>query len=405
MRVMKDSGVEWLGQVPEGWKIGRAKDAVVLHHGSDPQKEGDTPVYGSGETSFKTCGESKQGPTVLLGRKGTIGVPQYIEGSYWNVDTAFDAKPRSENYNLKFFYYYSSCVDCGSYQTQAAVPSMNQSAYYSIPMPLPPLEEQRRIADYLDERCASIDAAINAAKASIEDCKAYRASLIDCSISGAIFPEPSKREGRLPNLEAIPEQWECPHLNQICKHITDGSHNSPQIVEEGYPYVTATDVYGWKIDFAKTKKISGKDYEALVAQGCKPQKDDVLLVKDGATTGRTGYVSDDTDCVLLSSVAMLRAKDFVNPRYLRYMLDSSYLQNQILAAMAGSALPRITLNKLSHFRAILPPLADQCAIVSYLDERCAAIDAVIEKNQAIIDELAAYRKSLIYEVVTGKREV
>ncbi|MGI6211687.1 MAG: hypothetical protein ACOYJJ_03820 [Anaerovoracaceae bacterium] len=106
---MKDSGVEWIGEVPISWLVIPTKQVVIISHGSDPKTEGTIPVYGSGNGSFKTCGEYKEGPCVLLGRKGaTLHIPHYIEGKYWNVDTAFDVKPRKETYSLKYFYYLAT---------------------------------------------------------------------------------------------------------------------------------------------------------------------------------------------------------------------------------------------------------------------------------------------------------
>ena len=99
-RKMKDSGIEWIGEIPEGWEIAKAKYFIDISHGSDPKIQGFIPVYGSGSESFKTCGEYKEGPAVLIGRKGaTLHIPHYIEGKYWNVDTAFDVKSKKSLYS------------------------------------------------------------------------------------------------------------------------------------------------------------------------------------------------------------------------------------------------------------------------------------------------------------------
>ena len=92
MREMKDSGVRWIGKIPTKWTIAKAKNCVEIQNGSDPKTEGSIPVYGSGSMSFKTCGEYKEGPSVLIGRKGaTLHIPHYISSKFWNVDTAFNA--------------------------------------------------------------------------------------------------------------------------------------------------------------------------------------------------------------------------------------------------------------------------------------------------------------------------
>ena len=183
-RPMKDSGVEWIGEIPEEWEVVKVKSVANITNGSDPKTEGSIPVYGSGAESFKTCGEFKQGPTVLLGRKGaTLHIPHYIEGLYWNVDTAFDVKMKSGDC-LRWFFYLSSCFDYKAFISQTTLPSMTQSNYNSMSMPLPPLPEQRAIAAYLDEKCAAIDALIEEKKQLIEDLGVYKKSLIYETVTG-----------------------------------------------------------------------------------------------------------------------------------------------------------------------------------------------------------------------------
>lgn len=110
-RPMKDSGIEWIGEIPAEWDYTKAKNCVNIQNGSDPKTEGSIPVYGSGASSFKTCGEYKEGPSVLIGRKGaTLHIPHYISTKFWNVDTAFNvyAKP---NFDLKFYFYCACSFD------------------------------------------------------------------------------------------------------------------------------------------------------------------------------------------------------------------------------------------------------------------------------------------------------
>ena len=131
MREMKDSGIEWIGEIPRGWEISKAKYFIKIQNGSDPTTDGNIPVYGSGSESFKTCGEYKEGPTVLIGRKGTINIPRYIEGKYWNVDTAFDVHSLGK-FNLKYYFYCAVSFDYKFYISQTTLPSMTQTNYENI---------------------------------------------------------------------------------------------------------------------------------------------------------------------------------------------------------------------------------------------------------------------------------
>ena len=178
------SGIDWIGDVPKGWRVAKAKYFVFINNGSDPQEEGDIPVYGSGASSFKTCGEHKEGPTVLIGRKGaTLHIPHYIEGKYWNVDTAFDVKIK-KGMSLRFYYYLAICFDYKYYISQTTLPGMAQSSYYNMNIPLPPLSEQQSIATYLDTKCSEIDSLISIKQQKIETLKDYKKSVIYEAVTG-----------------------------------------------------------------------------------------------------------------------------------------------------------------------------------------------------------------------------
>ena len=181
---MRNSGIDWIGEIPEGWSLSKAKFFVDITNGSDPKTEGDIPVYGSGASSFKTCGEYKNGPTVLIGRKGaTLHIPHYIEGKYWNVDTAFDVKVK-DDFDLKYYYYIAICFDYKYYVSQTTLPGMAQSSYNNMQIPVPPMNEQCAIASYLDTMCSEIDSLIALKQAKIEELKEYKKSVIYEYVTG-----------------------------------------------------------------------------------------------------------------------------------------------------------------------------------------------------------------------------
>ena len=183
---LRPSGIEWLGDIPEHWKVIKMKHCVDISNGSDPKTEGNIPVYGSGATSFKTCGEYKYGPTVLIGRKGaTLHIPHWIEGKYWNVDTAFDTRVKS-NYSLRFFYYIACSFDYEQYKSQTTLPSMTQSAYENAFIPVPPIAEQQQIAGYLDEKTANIDTLIEELVAQLNDLAIYKQAVINEAVTGKV---------------------------------------------------------------------------------------------------------------------------------------------------------------------------------------------------------------------------
>lgn len=176
-RSMKESSVTWVGEIPADWDVAKAKHYVNIQNGSDPKLDGDIPVYGSGADSFKTCGEYKNGPAVLIGRKGaTLHIPHYIDGKYWNVDTAFDVHASRDMY-LRYYYYCAICFDYKFYISQTTLPGMTQTSYENMLLPIPPFSEQKEISDYLDKKCSEIDAFIEKKEKLLSELEAYKKSL------------------------------------------------------------------------------------------------------------------------------------------------------------------------------------------------------------------------------------
>ena len=182
---MKGSGSYWIGDIPLTWSTIKTKYVIKIENGSDPSTEGDTPVYGSGANSFKTCGEYKVGPTVLLGRKGaTLHIPHYIEGKYWNVDTAFNTTSIEKRINLKYFYYVAFCFDYNRYISQTTLPGMTQTSYRNIYIPYPPMNVQNRIVLWLDNKIDELDSLITEKESLIKDLESYKKSLIYEVVTG-----------------------------------------------------------------------------------------------------------------------------------------------------------------------------------------------------------------------------
>ena len=161
MREMKDSGIEWIGEIPGNWKICRLKDYAHICNGRNYSEvldeNGDYPVIGSGGQFAKACEPLYQKESVLLGRKGTIDKPLFVDCPFWTVDTMYYTEIK-ENVSAKYFYYLCTQIEFDFYQYGSAVPSMTQRDLYNVNFPYPTLDKQRRIADYLDRKCSQIDA-------------------------------------------------------------------------------------------------------------------------------------------------------------------------------------------------------------------------------------------------------
>ena len=295
--------------------------------------------------------------------------------------------------------------DVNSSTYGAKMPRVSSDYIMTMRCGIPPFPEQQSIAAYLDAATVKIDKAIAQQQEMIDLLNERKQIIINQAVTKGLNPDVSMKDSGMEWIGQIPEHWEICKLKYLFRRIADGTHFSPSTVEEGYPYITASDVRGIGIDYANAKKISSEDYKKLVATGCRASNGDILLVKDGATTGRVGLKIDDVECVTLSSVAMLTPKETQNTHYLMYMMMSDAMQKQILLSMAGAAMPRITLIKLNNFLAVKPPIDEQIKIVKYVKSKIDPLNRSIRLSEQQIVLLQERKQIIINEVVTGKVRV
>ena len=183
---MKDSGVDWIGMIPEGWKVVHMKRALSFNNGRDYKNievdEG-YPVIGSGGQFAYASEYLYDGEAILFGRKGTIDKPMHINDKFWTVDTMFYATPKSNAYG-RYLYYQATAMPLNKYSTQTALPSMTQTSLQNILICFPPLSEQQAIAAYLDEKCSKIDTIVANLDKQISKYADLKRSLIDEVITG-----------------------------------------------------------------------------------------------------------------------------------------------------------------------------------------------------------------------------
>ena len=433
-RKMKDSRIEWIGEIPTDFSLYKLKyllssplcyganESGTLYSDILPRYIRITDISPNGtlkNSGMLSLDESSaqnymlHEGDILFARSGATVGKSFIYHNYYGraAYAGYLIKASFNRLVLPEFVYYYTCSSAyeiwkNSIFIQSTIQNIGADRYSNLPISVPnSIDKQLRIVRYLNNFCSKFDAIIYNLQTSIEDYKKLKQAVITQAVTKGVRGKREMKDSGVEWIGKIPREFDPVQLKFFCKLITDGTHFSPTTVENGWPYITAGDVHGIGLDYNSAKRISEEDFQLLVAQGCQPLKGDVLLVKDGATTGRVGFVDSDTPCVILSSVAMLRPADNTDGHYLMYLLASDFLQKQILVSMAGSAMPRTTLTKLTKYIGLLPPLYEQKEIADYLDAKCAEIDGLIAKKEQLLKELESYKKSLIYEVVTGKREV
>ena len=430
MHDMKDSGVEWIGAVPSGYRtasigslfiikkdiIGREPETVLSITQTGIRPKDLSSNEGQNASSYAhyqivNMGDFAMNHMDLL--TGWIDISKYegVTSPDYRVFTLND-KEMSADYFLRVFqYYYTNKVFFGFGQGVATLgrwrlPAIN---FKKIDVPVPPVLEQQRIVSAIDEKVGKVDALIANVQTQIEKLKAYKQSMITEVVTKGLDPSVPMKNSGVDVYPSVPEHWNVQKtLTTLTMPITDGPHTTPELLSEGIPFVSAEAVScgNGGIDFDHIRGFISREFYDECSKKYVPQRDDIYMIKSGATIGRVSVVDTDRIFTIWSPLAVFRCNpDVVHFRFLYYFLQSSAYQRQVQFGWTYGTQQNIGMRTLERLKVFVPPLDEQYAITECLDAKCIQIDRLVAIKQAKIEKLEQYKKSLIYEYVTGKREV
>ena len=445
-REMKNSGIPWIGEIPKEWRVCRVKD--VLENSKDGirigpfgsaltnkvEGVGAYKIYGQWNIVGKDFSEGKNyiseetykelkqyrivSGDILISLMGTVGKCAVIP--YGIQDGIMDShviKVRLNNRIYSKFFAYSYDKDCSSFvfgQIQrmkkgSIMDGLNSSIVKNLVLLLPPLKEQLSITRILDKKCGEIDEMVTLQERIIEELKAYKQSVITEAVTKGLNPNVPMKDSGIEWIGKMPEDWSAlKTLFVLEMPITDGPHTTPDLYETGIPFVSAEAVScgNGGIDFSHIRGFISKEFYDECCLKYVPQRGDVYMIKSGATTGRVSIVDTDRVFTIWSPLAVFRAnRNIVLPRYLFYSIQGDYYLEQVRVNWTFGTQQNIGMRTLETLIIALPPLQEQQSIADYLDTKCAEIDTLISLKQSKIEALKEYQKSIIYEYVTGKKEI
>lgn len=302
MREMKDSGIEWIGEIPINWQAvnprwlfaqrkDRAKKGMEQYtasqkYGVISQKDYMNRIGGSIVTVQKDFDILKmvcKGDFVIHMRSFQGGL-EYSEHT-GSISSAYVMLiPQKNAGECRYFkWLFKSASYINALQSTSNLirdgQAMRYSNFIQIIIPYPPLVEQQQIADYLDTKCSEIDATAEDIQKEIALLEEYKKSVITEAVTKGLNPDAEMKDSGIEWIGQLPKEWSVVKVKHLCK-VTDGTHFSPQTTEVGKPYITVSNVNNSKIDIQGALTISEEDFETLVKQGCQPKIGDVLLSKD-----------------------------------------------------------------------------------------------------------------------------
>ncbi|MCF2918263.1 restriction endonuclease subunit S [Pseudoalteromonas sp. Cn5-37] len=382
----KESGVHWLPTIPSHWDMIKISHMAILKSGvnitaveMDPS--GDYLVYGGNGTRGRFHSFTHDGDFVLIGRQGALcGNINYASGKFWASEHAIVVTPDRE-VNTFWLGETLRVMNLGNLSTAAAQPGISVEVINQQKLPYPPLQEQNKIASFIQKKSAKIDNLIKKKKEIIGILKKQREALIYHSVTKGLDSEVRLKESDTHFLGKIPAHWEVKRLKFMSsiKNGTDYKHVEIQDYEDGHP------VYGSGGVFRKANKYLHDGPSVLY--GRKGTIDKPLLVYGKFWTVDTMFYS-------------VPEKN-VSPEYMYYF--SLTIQYRYLSTQ--TALPSITQSDLENYFCCCPPYHEQLAIKDYLDTKVSAIDKVIAQHENAISKLIDYRSASIIAAITGQIDV
>ena len=200
----------------------------------------------------------------------------------------------------------------------------------------------------------------------------------------------------------IPQMWKIERIKRlVSQKITDGPHETPTLEEEGIPFISAEAIKSEKIDFDKKRGFISLEQHEIYSKKCKPQRNDIFIIKSGATTGNVAFVDTDIEFNIWSPLAVVRCDE--NKAYYKfvfYQLLSDVFRKQVELSWSFGTQENIGMGVIGRINLVIPSIVEQHGIASYLYKTCAAIDKAIEAKQKQLETLDALRKSIIHKAVT-----
>lgn len=423
---MKDSGIEWVGKIPETWNVIRGKYLLKLL--SKPVKEDDGVItcFRDGEVTLRS-NRREDGFTMSDKEIGYQGIDKGdlvvhgmdgFAGAIGISDSRGKASPvlnvlDSEQHKKYIMYYLRSMAYNDVFTALATgirVRSCdlrwNKLAELFYPFPL--FQEQKKIADHLDKKCTEIDALSSDIQSQIDILADYKKSVITEAVTKGLNPNVKMKDSGIEWIDEIPITWNKARIGYhswIRARLGWKGLKAEEYVEEGYAFLSAFNIINNKLDWSNLNYITQERYDE--SPEIKLCTGDIILVKDGAGIGKCARIDSLPigGATTNGSLAVISTYDNLSYKYLYYYLQSSIFQNYIFRIMNGMGVPHLSQEELRKITVPIPPMKEQNDIVGYLEKKSIEIDAAIDEKKLQLEILAQYKKSMIYEYVTGKKEV
>ncbi|MCM1008932.1 MAG: restriction endonuclease subunit S [Ruminococcus flavefaciens] len=400
MREMKDSGIEWIGKIPVTWNTIKNKYLFRLHSGEAISKEdlvdeGLYPVYGGGEKIGNYNSYNVSNKSFLIGRVGArCGCITPIDTFCWATDNALIADFPNMN---KYYIYALIASDLNRLNESNAQPLITSTKVLNVSIPQPNSREQNIISAYLSKQCSEIDSLISDLQSQIKTLEEYKRSVITEAVTKGLDPDVEMRDSGIAWIGDIPKHWITHPLYFYFgeRKNKNASGLETNLLSLSYGRIIRKDIYS----NGGLLPESFNTYNII-------EKNDIIIrptdLQNDKRSLRTGIAREHG--IITSAYIAMKAIKPLNPEYFHYLLHA-YDVMKVFYNMGNGVRQGLNFSEFSRLIVFEPTVEEQNAIVSFLKDKCSEIDFTIAEKKQQIEIIEEYKKSLIFEYVTGKKEV
>ena len=427
------NNTSWLQHIPKHWEIKETKYLFSeIGSGTTPDSGSDAYYPDNATNYFLQTGDLNDGKVIDTNKKisdlavSTFGMKQYPKGSLviamygatigklgiLEIDTTVNQaccvlqKSRLIDTTFAFYVFAASKPYILLESKGGTQPNINQDTIRNWLLPLPPLSEQEKIARYLDTKVGEIDQKVSLIEKKIERYQLLKKSIINKVVTKGLHPEAPLKESQISWLGQIPEHWEVKRIKDIISLVFMGTSPSYEYEVENENYVFGQrNNQLYKIDFNGLKHATNEFFNSRSEYEYLTYGDVIINTLGGGSVGRVGYFDYLGDMRMITDghVMILRSNSY-STKFLYYYLHSKRRELENLAS-GSTNQSFFNISDIVVLYLPAPPLSEQQEIVSYLDQKCADIDAIIANCTAQIEKYKTLKRALINEVVTGQRTI